>query len=96
MDDIQDDEIILDIGDNTIKNICEMIDKSNTVLWNGPAGYFENDIFSKGTNYIDQLRKNLDRQNPDAVIINIPLSHPLLSINGLGISSVNAINSFLN
>ena len=56
---------------------------------------FHLDIFSKGANYIDQLRKNLDRQNPDAVIINIPLSHPLLSINGLGISSVNAINSFL-
>ena len=59
LDDIQDDEIILDIGDNTIKNICEMIDQSNTVLWNGPAGYFENDIFAKGTLSIaEKISKN--------------------------------------
>ena len=49
LDEIRDDEIILDIGINTIKNINKKIDKSNTVLWNGPAGYFENDNFSKGT-----------------------------------------------
>ena len=47
--DIKDDEIILDIGINSIKAINEIIDKSKTVLWNGPAGYFENDYFAKGT-----------------------------------------------
>ena len=26
-----------------------VIDKSKTVLWNGPAGYFENKTFQKGT-----------------------------------------------
>ena len=36
------DEIILDIGPETIKNIENIIDNSNTILWNGPAGYFEN------------------------------------------------------
>ena len=49
LSEINDDEIILDIGDNTIKNIGKKIDKSNTVLWNGPAGYFENDNFLQGT-----------------------------------------------
>ena len=39
------DEIILDIGPKTIKNIENIIDQSNTVLWNGPAGYFENKNF---------------------------------------------------
>ena len=29
-----------------------MIDSSKTVLWNGPAGYFENRNFSKGTSSI--------------------------------------------
>jgi phosphoglycerate kinase len=49
IEEIKDNEIILDIGKNTIKNIKKKIDQSNTVLWNGPAGYFENDSFSKGT-----------------------------------------------
>ena len=57
--DILDDEIILDIGENTIKNICEVIDRSNTVLWNGPAGYFENENFAKGTFSIaENISKN--------------------------------------
>ncbi len=43
------EEMILDIGPKTIENIKDIIEKSNTVLWNGPAGYFENKVFSKGT-----------------------------------------------
>ena len=48
-DSIEENEIILDIGPKTIKNIENIIDQSNTVLWNGPAGYFENKDFSIGT-----------------------------------------------
>ena len=48
-DSVDDNEIILDIGPKTIKNIESIIDQSNTVLWNGPAGYFENKNFSIGT-----------------------------------------------
>ena len=48
-DAIKDDELILDIGPNTIKKIIKKINESNTVLWNGPAGYFENQNFSNGT-----------------------------------------------
>ena len=48
-DNIHANEIILDIGPQTIKKITNIIDKSNTVLWNGPAGYFENKNFSTGT-----------------------------------------------
>ena len=58
-DKIEDNEIILDIGSNTIKNIQEKIDQSNTVLWNGPAGYFENENFAFGTNSIaETISKN--------------------------------------
>jgi phosphoglycerate kinase len=49
---INENEIILDIGPETIKKIENIIDKSNTLLWNGPAGYFENKNFSLGTNSI--------------------------------------------
>jgi len=51
-DSIDKNEIILDIGPKTIKNIESIIDQSNTVLWNGPAGYFENKNFSIGTSAI--------------------------------------------
>ncbi len=47
--DVQENDIILDIGQKTIKKISKVIDSSKTVLWNGPAGYFENQNFSKGT-----------------------------------------------
>ena len=46
---IEDNDIILDIGPKTMKGIKKIIDQSNTVLWNGPAGYFENDNFKIGT-----------------------------------------------
>jgi len=55
---IQDNEIILDIGLNTIKNIKHKIDQSNTVLWNGPAGYFENENFMNGTMSIAEAISN--------------------------------------
>jgi phosphoglycerate kinase len=48
-DSIDENEIILDIGPKTINNIENIIDQSNTVLWNGPTGYFENKNFSIGT-----------------------------------------------
>ena len=49
---VEKDEIILDIGPKTVKIIEEIIDNSNTIMWNGPAGYFENKNFSLGTNAI--------------------------------------------
>ena len=49
LDQIEQNEIILDIGSDTIKKIKQIINKSKTVLWNGPAGYFENKNFLNGT-----------------------------------------------
>ena len=46
---VKDDEMILDIGPQTIEKIGKIIDASKTVLWNGPAGFFENKNFLKGT-----------------------------------------------
>ena len=43
------DEMILDIGPKTINKIKNIIDKSKTILWNGPAGYFENPDFANGS-----------------------------------------------
>ena len=49
---VEKDDIILDIGPKTIKIIEEIVDNSNTVMWNGPAGYFENKNFAGGTNAV--------------------------------------------
>ena len=46
---IKDDDLILDIGPKTLKKIKNIIEISETVLWNGPAGYFENPNFAKGS-----------------------------------------------
>ncbi len=52
LDQISDNDLILDIGEKTLQNIFKVIDKSKTVLWNGPAGYFEIDEFSMGSKKI--------------------------------------------
>ncbi|WP_185867431.1 phosphoglycerate kinase [Blattabacterium cuenoti] len=39
----------LDIGPVSIKNFCKIIEKSKTILWNGPVGVFEFPNFSLGT-----------------------------------------------
>ncbi len=46
---IENDDLILDIGPKTINKITSIIDSSKTILWNGPAGYFENPNFAKGS-----------------------------------------------
>ena len=49
LNEISSDEMILDIGPKTINIINNIIDESNTILWNGPAGYFENPSFANGS-----------------------------------------------
>ena len=47
--DIKDDDLILDIGPKTLIKVKKIIEVSKTVLWNGPAGYFENPNFANGS-----------------------------------------------
>lgn len=49
---IQDDEQILDIGDNSIARILNIIQDAKTILWNGPVGVFEFPNFRYGTETI--------------------------------------------
>ena len=49
LNEIKDDDLILDIGPKTINKIKNIIEISKTVLWNGPAGYFENPNFANGS-----------------------------------------------
>ena len=52
INDIEEEEMILDIGSKTISSIETIIQSSKTILWNGPAGYFENPNFQNGTKKI--------------------------------------------
>ena len=60
LNEIASDEMILDIGPKTTQIVNNIIDESNTILWNGPAGYFENPNFAKGSTKIAEkiIEKN--------------------------------------
>ncbi len=45
---------ILDIGEKTIENYCDIISKAKIIIWSGPMGMFEKSGFDKGTNSIAQ------------------------------------------
>ena len=55
INEIDENEMVLDIGSKTISSIEKVINNSETVLWNGPAGYFENPNFQNGTKKILEL-----------------------------------------
>ena len=46
---VDDDMMILDIGDQTIADYREAIAAAKTILVNGPPGVYENELFEKGT-----------------------------------------------
>ncbi len=80
--DIQREDIILDIGPKTIKTINLILENSKTVLWNGPAGYFENPNFAVGS---QEIAKKI-----------IDLKKKIYSVAGGGdtITFINQVNAF--
>ena len=49
IDEIDKDDLILDIGPKTAELYCNIINQTQTTIWNGPLGVFEFEAFSKGT-----------------------------------------------
>ena len=87
LDEISSDEMILDIGPKTIKIIDNLIDESNTILWNGPAGYFENPNFANGS---IKIAEKITKNN---------IANKIYSVSGGGdtvslLNSLNIINNF--
>lgn len=62
VDNVEDDDIIVDLGEKTITNIKETLTKCKTVIWNGPIGIYEISPFNLGTDnlatYIANLTQN--------------------------------------
>lgn len=46
---VEDDDMILDIGPVTAAKFAEQIAQAGTIVWNGPVGVFEFDQFGNGT-----------------------------------------------
>jgi len=47
--DVEDDDLILDVGPATAKQYAEIVKSAGTIVWNGPLGVFEFDQFAGGT-----------------------------------------------
>ena len=80
--DIENDDMILDIGPKTIEKIKNIIENSKTILWNGPAGYFENPNFARGSH---EIAKQIVKKNK---------ANSIYSVIGGGdtVSLINQIN----
>ena len=49
VNDVDDDDMIFDIGPETAKQFADMLKGAGTIVWNGPVGVFEFDQFGEGT-----------------------------------------------
>ncbi len=49
VEDVNENDLILDIGPNTVAEYKKMLKKAGTIVWNGPVGVFEMEQFSDGT-----------------------------------------------
>ncbi|MBU4223904.1 phosphoglycerate kinase [Patescibacteria group bacterium] len=61
----EEDGMILDAGDETIKILSEIIKYSKFILWNGPIGDFEKSGFEKGT---EEIAKAIAESNAVSII----------------------------
>ena len=87
LNEVLSNEMILDIGPKTIDKITKIIDASKTILWNGPAGYFENPNFANGS---IQIAKKIIENNKLNKIFSVVGGGDTVSL----LRSINAVDSF--
>lgn len=58
VNDIADDEMILDVAEDSAHQIADAIKAAKTILWNGPVGVFEVDKFGTGTEILSKAVKD--------------------------------------
>jgi len=84
INEIDENEMILDIGSKTISSIETIMNNSKTILWNGPAGYFENPNFQNGTKKILEL---ISRKTKNDKIFSV-------AGGGETVAAINKFNKF--
>ena len=87
LDEVSNDDLILDIGPKTIHKINSIIEKSETVLWNGPAGFFENPNFANGSH---EIAKNIIRKNKRNLIYSVVGGGDTIAV----LNQINALDHF--
>ena len=87
LNDVLEDELILDIGPRSIKNINNIIEESSTILWNGPAGYFENPNFAKGS---FEIAKKIVAKNKANTVYSVAGGGDTVAL----LNSLGAVNNF--
>ena len=87
VNEVLSDEMILDIGPKTIEDINNVIDDSKTILWNGPAGYFENPNFANGS---IKIAEKIIKNNKSNQIYSVVGGGDTVSL----INSLNVIDNF--
>ena len=87
LNEVLSNEMILDIGPKTINNITHIIDNSKTILWNGPAGYFENPEFANGS---IKIAKKIIEKNKVNKIFSVAGGGDTVAL----LNSLNAVDNF--
>ncbi len=87
LNDIEDNDLILDIGPKTIDKVKSIIKLSKTVLWNGPAGYFENPSFANGSY---EIAKAIIKKSKDNSIFSVVGGGDTIAL----INQINATQNF--
>ena len=87
LNEILSNEMILDVGPKTIKTITNIIDNSKTILWNGPAGYFENPNFANGS---IQIAKKIIENNKANKIFSVIGGGDTVSL----LNNLKVVNNF--
>ncbi len=87
LSDIDNNDMILDIGPKTIKKIDSLVHSSKTILWNGPAGYFENPDFANGSY---EIAKSIVKKIKLNTIYSVAGGGDTIAV----INKINAIDDF--
>jgi phosphoglycerate kinase len=82
VDEVADDDIIVDIGENSVLSLVEKLKNFQTLVWNGPLGAFEIKPFNLGT------------ENFAKAVAALTESEKLISVAGGGdvVSALNGCN----
>ena len=84
---VKKDDFILDIGPKTINKIKDIIENSKTILWNGPAGYFENPSFALGS---IEIAKKIVEKNKNEGFYSVAGGGDTIAV----INQINALKNF--
>ena len=87
LNEIENDDLILDIGPKTIEKIKLIIEKSETLLWNGPAGYFENINFANGS---FEIAKKIVEKNKNNSIYSVAGGGDTIAV----LNQIDAVDKF--